>query len=172
MIAIQPQAQSGRSPWQVWLFGLLGFWLSSCLVMDSIVMPSMYVSGMMEQPGFATAGYALFWVFNRLELVCAGAILTAVLGLFYSRHPWHRPGVLALLLAVGLLAIAALDTYGLTPQMSALGLQLDWVSAQATVPAAMNRLHLAYWGLEGAKLAIVGTLLWRYLRPAFPVSQM
>lgn len=172
MIAIHPQAQGGRSSWQIVLFGVLIFWLSSCLLIDGIVMPSMYVSGMMEQAGFATAGYSLFWVFNRVELVCAGLILTVVLSLAYLRHPWNRPGAVATLLAVGLLAIAMIDTYGLSPQMGALGLQLNWLSAQVPVVAEMNRLHLEYWGLDLLKMAIVGTLLWRYLRPSFPVSQM
>jgi hypothetical protein len=53
----------------------LGFWFSSSIILDWVIIPSLYVSGMMTQSGFASAGYLIFWNFNRIELVCAALIL-------------------------------------------------------------------------------------------------
>lgn len=161
-----------RSRWKITLFAILAFWLSSCLMLDVVVMPSLYMSGMMTEPSFATTGYSLFWIFNRVELLCAGIVLTSVLMLRYSCHPWNRPSQFTVLLSLVLMAVVLLDTYGLTPQMGALGLKLDWFTTGAATPAGMNELHGGYWLLEMLKLAVAGTLLWRYARPSFPVSQM
>lgn len=157
--------------WKKVLVLVLAFWLSSSLMLDGLVMPSMYVSGMMTEPGFAAAGYSLFWMFNRVELLCAALVLTSVLILRYRRHLWNRPGQLTVLLSALLLAIALIDTYALTPQMSALGLQLNWFTSSDT-PALMNQLHLGYWLLDCLKLVTCGMLLWVYNRVATPVSQM
>ena len=68
----------------------------------------------------------------------------------------------AIILSLVLLAIALIDTYALTPQMSALGMQLNLFDA-AEVPTSMNLLHKGYFALEAVKLAIGGTLLtWCY----------
>ncbi|MEM8810156.1 MAG: hypothetical protein AAGF01_29400 [Cyanobacteria bacterium P01_G01_bin.38] len=126
-------------------------------------MPMMYETGMMEQPGFASTGYSLFWVFNRVEVLCGALILTGLLALRQrrsecdvlisgSRSRW------ALIVASGLLAIAMAYTYLLTPEMSALGVNLGGEPA-AAIPTAMNWMHAAYWGLEVLKLAAAGLLL-------------
>ena len=163
---------SKTSGWKNVLVPILTFWLSGSLLLDFLVMPSLYVSGMMTEPGFVTAGYSLFWVFNRVELLCAAIALTAVLGLRYSQHPWHRPGQLSVILASLLVAIALIDTYALTPTMSALGLNLDNVAiAVSGAPAGMNALHLSYWVLDLLKIAVVGSLCWLYQRLPHPVEQ-
>jgi Domain of unknown function (DUF4149) len=152
------------SLWQVLLFLVLAFWLSSSLTVDGLVMPTMYASGMMTEPSFASAGYSLFWVFNRVEVLCAAAVLTSILVLRYTSHPWHRPGQFTLIASILLLLIALFDTYGLTPAMGALGIRLDWFTAPSEPPALMNQLHAGYWILEVLKLSIVGSLLWFYNR--------
>jgi Domain of unknown function (DUF4149) len=160
------------SIWQVLLFLTLAFWLSSSVTLDGLVMPTLYTSGMMTEPGFASAGYSLFWAFNRIELLCAAAVLTSVLVLRYTRHPWHRPGQFTLVAAIVLLAIALLDTYGLTPAMGALGIQLNWFAASSEPSALMDRLHLSYWFLELLKLSTTGFLLWFYSRRSGLVSSV
>jgi hypothetical protein len=149
-----------RSTWQNTVMLTLGFWLSASLVLDWVIMPSLYLSGMMTQAGFATAGYVIFWNFNRIELLAAGVVLTGVLAL-NNTITWHRTGIL---LSVLLLAVTLLDTYLLTPQMSAIGVQLNLFETVAEIPANMNLLHGGYWVLEAVKLIAGGTLLkwcWR-----------
>lgn len=136
---------------------VLAFWLSSSILLDFVVMPNMYAAGMMAQPGFATAGYQLFEVFNHLEVVCAALILTGILIVRSAGTRWP------IYLAVGLLAITLIYTYGLTPEMSALGLQLDQFQVREA-PALMNQMHSGYWLLEALKLGMTATLLkasWR-----------
>ena len=58
----------------------------------------------------------------------------------------------ALMLGGGLLAIALLYTYVLTPHLSALGLHLSESFGEPMAPG-MGLLHLVYWGLEAMKLA-------------------
>ncbi|MEL6136150.1 MAG: hypothetical protein AAFQ61_02645 [Cyanobacteria bacterium J06626_23] len=137
------------------------FWLSVSLLLDFLIMPMMYETGMMAQEGFATAGYGLFWMFNRVEMLCAAVILTGLLALHQrvterantvlvsgSRSRW------ALLIGGGLLAIALTYAYFLTPEMSALGLSLD-AAGETALPAAMGWMHGLYWTLEALKLAAV-----------------
>lgn len=158
--------------WKVILLLTLGFWLSSILMLDGIVMPSLYTSGMMTEPDFAIAGYSLFSLFNRIELLCAGLVFTSVLGLRYGRHPWNRPGLVTILLSLLLLAIALVDTYGFTPQMSALGLNLNWFAESSQPSASMNQLHLSYWLLDGLKITAAGLLLWLYNRKSNSIIQL
>jgi hypothetical protein len=132
----------------------------------------MFASGMMGEPGFATAGYSLFWVFNRVELVCAGVILTSVLSLRYNRHPWNRPGLVPILLSGLLLIITCLDTYAFTPAMSSLGLRLDWFSPLSALPDGMGPLHIGYWLLELLKVGAIGWLIWLHNRAAAPVTEL
>ncbi|MEY3297137.1 MAG: hypothetical protein RLZZ597_397 [Cyanobacteriota bacterium] len=149
------------------LFSLM-FWFSASLFMDFLVMPGLFISGMMSQPDFGSAGYTLFWVFNRLELVCGALILTGLLVAHQSRtdHAVMDSGIRsrwAIELGVGLLAIVLVLTYWLTPAMGALGVSLD-VFETATLPAGMNQLHLLYFGLEALKLMACGLLLKLYFR--------
>ncbi|MEL7141409.1 MAG: DUF4149 domain-containing protein [Cyanobacteria bacterium J06643_4] len=143
--------------WDACVLLVVTFWLSSSVFLDFLLMPMMYESGMMNEPGFATGGYSLFWLFNRVELLCAATILTGLLVL-RSRQRSQFDVVFsgarsrwALMIGGGLLAIAALFTYVLTPQMSALGLNLSGDDL-APIPHSMGLMHLAYWSLEGLKL--------------------
>ncbi|MEO1403772.1 MAG: hypothetical protein AAFV72_21345 [Cyanobacteria bacterium J06635_1] len=135
--------------------------MSSSVLIDFLVMPMMYETGMMEQPGFASTGYSLFWVFNRVEVLCGALILTGLLALRQRRNEFDvlvsgSRSRWSLVIASGLLAIAMVYTYLLTPEMSALGVDLG---SGTTVPAAMNWMHATYWGLEVLKLAAAGFLL-------------
>lgn len=142
---------------------IAGFWLSSNLVIDFLVMPVMQVSGMAAQPEFVPAGYSLFWSFNRLELLCAAALLTGILAVRRrsdefgvsssgSRCRW------ALVICLALLSLTLVDTYILTPEMSAIAVSLDFLDADTFVAPAMNWMHGTYWMLELVKLAGLGLL--------------
>ncbi|MGF1673096.1 MAG: hypothetical protein ACFCUV_05325 [Rivularia sp. (in: cyanobacteria)] len=149
-----------RPAWQNIVIITLGFWLSASLLLDWVIMPSLYVSGMMTQSSFATAGYTIFWNFNRVELLCAGLVLTGVLASIKNQFNWQRSSVI---LATVMLAIALVDTYLLTPQMSAIGLQLNLFQV-AEAPANMNLMHGAYWFIEAVKLAVGGNLFTSYCK--------
>lgn len=142
------------SKWHTIGLATLAVWLSGSLLLDLLLMPTLYSAGMMSQPGFASAGYSLFWVFNHLELLCAALVLTSVLVVRQAAGlpRWFLPA------AAVLLVIALVYTYGLAPQMSALGLQLNWFEP-SEVPTAMNQLHGGYWLLELLKLGLSGALL-------------
>lgn len=148
------------------LFSLM-FWFSASLLMDFVVMPGLFVTGMMSQPNFGTAGYSLFWVFNRLELVCGALILTGLLVTHQARtdHTVMDSGIRsrwAIELGLGLLAIVLTMTYVLTPAMGALGVSLNAFETATVLPAGMNQLHLLYFGLEALKLLGCGLLLKLY----------
>jgi hypothetical protein len=156
--------QLKRSPWQNVGILTLGFWLSSSLILDWVIMPSLYVSGMMTQAGFTTAGYLIFWNYNRIELLAAALVVTSVLVLNktqFVEDNWRRgTTVLALLL----LAVPLLATYVLTPQMSATGVQLNLFESATEVPSTMNLLHAGYWVLEAVKFVAGSTLLFWGIR--------
>jgi hypothetical protein len=143
---------------QTILSAILAFWLSASLFLDLMIMPSFYASGMMANADFATAGYTLFWIFNRVEILCAAFLLTGslVLGNYQTQT---RKIDLRVVLAALMLAIALVYTYGLTPQMTTLGLQLDLFNATPDIPATMSQLHGAYWFLEVLKIAAGGILV-------------
>lgn len=148
-----------RPIWQSIVMLTLGFWLSGSLILDWVIMPSLYVSGMMTQSGFATAGYLIFWNFNRIELLAAALVLTGVLVLGktqFAANNWCRG---AIVLSLLLLAISIIDTYFLTPQMCAAGLQLNLFESAREIPATMSQLHAGYWLMEAVKLVAGGTLL-------------
>lgn len=157
--------QTKQPMWQTVAAVSLGFWLSSCLLLDLVIMPTMYGAGMMAEPGFASAGYSIFSAFNRIELVCAALVLTGLLVTVKMQSPvsgnWGRWAVLA---AVMLLGIVCVDTYGLTPQMSALGMQLNLFDAATEVPVAMDRMHESYWVLEVMKVLGGGMVLYWFSR--------
>ena len=143
-------SQDTAQTWQTTIAIVLGFWLSSSFLIDVILMPVMSASGMMTEPGFATAGYSLFWVFNRLELLCAAVILTSALVLRYSYSQAARSVQQTVTLASILVVIALIVTYGLTPQMSGLGLQLDLFHSAST-PVADERAAPALLDLGSGK---------------------
>ncbi|MDJ0676367.1 MAG: DUF4149 domain-containing protein [Calothrix sp. MO_167.B42] len=150
-----------RPVWQNIVILTLGFWLSASLVIDWVIMPSLYVSGMMSQASFAQAGYTIFWNFNRIELLSAGLVLTGILALNNKENKLHRGMVF---LAILLLGICLVDTYILTPQMSAIGLQMNLLQTTVEIPFTMNMMHGGYWILEVIKLVAGCTLFswfWR-----------
>jgi uncharacterized membrane protein len=157
MTAITSRVES-RPRWQAIVMVALIFWLSGSLILDLVIMPSLYVSGMMTSPEFATAGNLMFWGFNRVELICAALVATGLMVLSNLSNGFGKQSRTAIILSLVLLAIALIDTYALTPQMSALGMQLNLFDA-AEVPTGMNLLHQAYFGLETVKLAVGVTLL-------------
>jgi hypothetical protein len=150
---------SNRTRWQLIAVIALAFWISSSLLLDLVIMPGLYLSGMMSQSDFAGAGYTIFGCFNRIELLCAAGVLTtslAALRLWPNRlqqQGWVLP------LAVVLMAIALIYTYALTPTMSALSLQLNWLTANSTLSNTMQYMQVSYWALEALKLAGVGLLI-------------
>lgn len=149
-------SEFSRPKWRTILLATLAFWLSGSLLLDVVIMPSMYAAGMMNQPGFASAGYSIFWIFNHLEVLCAALALTGVLVLRNTISAtisrWAIP------MASGLFCIALIYTYALAPEMSALGMQLNWFDS-SEVPTAMNQMHGGYWLLEVLKFTVGTTLL-------------
>ena len=154
-----PNFENKQPLWQTVGTLTLGFWLSACLLLDAVIMPSLYASGMMVESEFASAGYTIFSVFNRIELLCAALVLT---GLFTTLKLHKDEGIrrngIAIALSIVMMAVALIDTYGLTPQMSALGMQLNLFEPVTEVPNAMNQMHAGYWMLEMLKLA-AGTIV-------------
>jgi len=153
----------GRVPWPAIATFTLTFWLSGSLIVDFAVMPSLYFTGMMEQSGFAVAGYTLFWLFNRVEVLCAALVLTAALA---TRRD-HDTGLEQLpkvILAALLLIVALVYTYALAPEMSGLGLQLNLFESAPKIPTAMNQLHSVYGVLEILKFTAAGLLLKLFYR--------
>jgi hypothetical protein len=141
----------------------LGFWLSSSLVLDWVIMPSLYITGMMNEANFTIAGYAIFWNFNRLELLAAAVVLTSVLVICKTKSNWHLDSIF---LSCLLLTVALLDTYFLTPQMCALGSNLSMFASASEVPYSMNLLHGSYFILEILKILAAGVLLNRCWKQA------
>lgn len=156
--------QLKRSVWQSVVILTLGFWLSSSLILDWVIMPSLYISGMMTQAGFTTAGYLIFWNYNRIELLAAALVVTSVLVLNKTQFAGDRGQRGTTILALLLLAVPLLATYFLTPQMSATGVQLNLFESATEVPATMNLLHAGYWVLEAVKFVAGGTLLFWSIR--------
>jgi hypothetical protein len=145
--------------WQHLAIGSLGFWLSGSLILDLVVMPTLWTTGMMESSGFASASYSIFWIFNRVELICAAAVLSSIWALNrVSRSSIAaKPELLAG--AIVLMGIAAIYTFVLTPYMSGLGIDLDILATAKSIPTEMNGMHSIYWVLEASKLGIAGMLL-------------
>jgi hypothetical protein len=152
-----------RPTWQMIVMFALGFWLSSSLLLDFVIMPGLSAAGMMSQPSAATAGYSIFWIFNRIELLCAAVILASLLALRGTSNLYHQVRRWSIFLSVLLLAIALIYTYIMTPQMSALALQLNLLEPVTGMPAGMIRMLEGYWVIEALKLAVGMILLgWCY----------
>ena len=145
--------------WQNVAIGSLGFWLSGSLILDLVIMPTLWATGMMESSGFASASYSIFWIFNRVELLCAAAALSSIWALSKVARPSMDSQRKLLVGAVMLMAIALSYTFILTPQMSGLGINLDVFETTKSIPAEMNQMHAIYWVLEASKVGIVGMLL-------------
>ncbi len=153
---------SRRSLWTTIVLASLAFWLSSSLLLDLVIMPSLYTAGMLARPDFVPAGYSLFWVFNRIEVLCAALVLTGLWVLRRSQNSLHRKGFAPMVLSSVLLTIALLYTYVMAPSMTALSLDLTLfesvVQPVATSPE-MIHLQVGYWGMEVLKLSLGGVLL-------------
>jgi len=153
------RVESIRPRWQAIVMVALIFWLSGSLIIDLVIMPSLYVSGMTTSPDFAAAGNLMFCAFNRVELICAALATTGLMVLSNLSSGFGKQSRTVIILSLVLLAIALIDTYALTPQMSALGMQLNLFDSTVEVPTGMNLMHQGYFVLEAVKLAIGGTLL-------------
>lgn len=145
----------GRSVWQSAVFLAVGFWLSGSLLLDLVVMPALYVSGMMTQPGFASAGYSMFWIFNRLGLLCVAIAFVGLLSLLRQ----HEVAGWAIAAGWLLLGVTFALTYVMTPVMSGLAMPLNWLTSEARIPGSMAQMHGIYWVLELAKLGLSAALL-------------
>lgn len=152
--------------WQTLIIFTLGFWLSASIFLDWVIMPSLYVSGMMSQSNFASAGYLMFWNFNRIELLCSALVVTGFFVLQkvqvgaesnYTSNTWLSRS--AIVLAIILMSVSLVDTYLLTPQMSAIGIQLNLFEASSELPSGMGLMHSIYWLLDGVKLLVGGLLI-------------
>lgn len=152
-----------RINWSALVMFTLGFWLSTSLLLDAVIIPSLSAAGMMNQQIFASASYLLFGIFNRIELVCAAIILTGFL-VFRRHHSLsHLREGWSIALATVLLVITLIYTYILTPQMSSLGLQLNLADAPQAMSPEMISMHGSYWFLEAIKFFAGLTLLrWCY----------
>jgi hypothetical protein len=168
-------AKNNGQTWLTAIAGVLGFWLSATLLIDFTIMPSLYLSGMMNTPNFGAVGYTLFSIFNRIELLCGAAALSVGLWLWQSdvldRKQKLEIGVSSLLL----LLIALCYTFILTPQMGGLSIDLNMMdsasiangglenlqmhSTVSTTPPGMNQMHVVYWVLEALKITLMATVL-------------
>ncbi|GAB4340170.1 MAG: hypothetical protein Fur0042_00620 [Cyanophyceae cyanobacterium] len=145
-------------PWLVIALTALGLWLGACLLLDLAILPSFYWTGMMATADFPQVGASIFGLFNRMELVMGSLVLTSLLAAAYGG--WLRGGVARTCgaLAMVMLAVAALETYVLTPDMVSLSAQLVWPAPMEAVPVTMDRMHGLYFALDGLKV-LAGMLL-------------
>ncbi len=156
-------ARLKRPAWHTFAMLALGFWLSGSLILDFIFMPVLSTAGMMNQASFATAGYSIFWIFNRIELLCAGVVLASLLALRGTSPLYHYVRRWSIFLSAVLLGIAIIYTYIMTPQMSALAIQLNAFEPVNGMPAGMMSMQAGYWLLEAIKLVAGGIVLsWCY----------
>lgn len=154
------QQQSHPSRWMSLILIVLGFWMSGSLLLDLVIMPSLSANGMMNQAGFAAAGSSMFSIFNHLEIVCAAIGLTSLIALGSTLPEGFSNRIRTLIsLSAILLIIALTYTYGLTPEMSGLSLNLNLFDSSTEVPAGMNQLHFSYFSLELLKFTLVATIL-------------
>ncbi len=145
--------------WQVIVTLTLATWLGASLLLDFVIMPGLYLSGMMTQADFPMAGYLIFSTFNRFELLCAAFVLTGVLVLCRTTGQFATTGRTGIILSLFLMATALIYTYSLTPEMTALGAEFNLFDPAPIIPAGMEQLHQSYWGLEAMKLVVAGILL-------------
>ena len=145
--------------WQNIAIGTLGFWLSGSLILDFVIMPTMWATGMMESSGFASASYSIFWIFNRVELVCAAVALSSILALIEVSVLSVDTNRKLFAGAIAIVVIALSCTFILTPYMSGLGMNLDILAPQNSMPAEMDQMHAIYWVVEASKIGIMAMLM-------------
>ncbi|MFP4414346.1 DUF4149 domain-containing protein [Coleofasciculus sp.] len=152
-----------RPTWQTIALFVLGLWLSSSFILDFVIMPTLGTAGMLSDASFASAGYSIFWMFNRIELLCAALVLTSLLAIRGTSNLYHHVRRWSILLSGLLLAIAIINTYIMTPQMSALAMQLNLFEPATGMASGMVEMHEGYWLLEAIKLIVGATVLaWCY----------
>ena len=159
-----PSSTSKPVNWSTAIMFALGFWLSGSLVFDCLVVPGMLTSGMMNESGFASAGYLIFGTFNHVELLCAATVLAGCLVYRYGYHLTNAINRKSILIAAILLVISLAYTYILTPQMSSMGMPLDMFTTNEATSTSMTVMHLVYWSLEVIKLVAATTLLRGFYR--------
>jgi UDP-N-acetylmuramyl pentapeptide phosphotransferase/UDP-N-acetylglucosamine-1-phosphate transferase len=166
-------AKNNAQPWLTGVAMVLGFWLSATILIDFTIMPSLYISGMMNSPNFGAVGYTLFSVFNRIELVCGAAALSMGLWLWRSDSLNSKQKIEIGVSSAILLLIAICYTFILTPQMSGLSINLNMMDGLDTAngglenlqmhstindaPPGMNQMHVVYWVLETLKITLMAT---------------
>lgn len=149
--------------WKTIALFVLGLWLSGSFILDFVIMPTLGTAGMLRDISFASAGYSIFWMFNRIEVLCAALVLTSLLALRGTSNLYHHVRRWSILLSGLLLAIALINTYIMTPQMSALAMQLNLFEPVTGMPSGMVEMHEGYWFLEAIKLIVGATVLgWCY----------
>ena len=163
MQAISSKSSKSVS-WSTAIMLALGFWLSGSLVFDFLVVPGMLTSGMMNEAGFASAGYTIFGAFNHVELLCAATVLAGCLVYRFADLFNQRVSYKSVVLATVLLLIALAYTYLFTPYMSSMGMTLDLFATAKVMPLGMKLMHLFYWALEAVKLVAVTILLRSFYR--------
>ncbi len=144
---------------------VLSIWLGGSVLLDFVVMPTLYKSGMMTGSSFASAAEALFSTFNSLEMLMGAIVLAAMMSRRHDRQLEAHMSLGGLALPIGLLLISLVYRYWLTPQIGGLGVQ-DWLNPAGELPAAMLMMQAGYWLLETVKLGICGILLNRCFRSA------
>jgi len=163
--------QAAIQQWSKLITFCLALWIGGSLVLDFVVMPSLYEAGMMSMASFASVGFLTFERFNHLELFAAALTLTGVL-VMIAQGGLQGQRRSAISRAVILLGIALGYTYFLTPHMSSLGLNLNLFETVEINSPTMNWLHLSYWAIEAVKLSMAGWLLHQCEQPLMPAQTM
>lgn len=136
---------------------LLISWMAASVLLDLVVMPTLYWGGMMEQSGFVSTGYRLFSQFNRIESLIAVAIAVGLLSLQRTHWAINRRYLLGSTLL--LVVVSLIYTYGLTPAMAALGMPLNYPDTPG-LNQSMLMMQSGYWLLEVLKLGLTGFVLY------------
>lgn len=149
--------------WFAIILFALGFWLSGSLLLDFVLIPALSASGMMTEGGFASAGFLIFGVFNRIELICASLVLTSAF-VFSVNHDFdYKKQSLFIIFSSLLFLIALAYTYLFIPHLSAWGLCLNQFTTLTTMPSEMISWHEGYWILEALKYGLgISLLRWSY----------
>jgi Domain of unknown function (DUF4149) len=153
-------------PDRLLLGGLLCAWMGAIVLLDLVVMPGLYFTGMMQQADFAGAGYSIFGAFSHLEMLVSAVVLTLVLWRIKVTHdagPQSSESSGRLwLLASMLLMVCCLVSSVLVPQMSALSMPLDggFDRVLRDPDETMNWFHGLYWMLDCLKIFAAGLLVW------------
>lgn len=92
---------------------ILGFWLSVCIILDLVIMLSMYVFGMMNILDFIVVGLVMFFVFNWVELFCSILGLIGLLVLSVILNYFVKNNKIVIIFFIVLLVIVLIDIYGL-----------------------------------------------------------